>query len=129
MTERDQTIERLTRELYQKDLAFDDYGRKCYDAGYDAGRAAQAPPTEVSREPHDGWLNAWLYNNGAPPEESAFFQFAWHSKIRKMAGDWADFRAAATVQRETPQLKRELICDEHGEYKWVASTAPEQEGK
>ena len=49
------------------------------------------------REPHDGWLNAWLYENGTP-EESEFFRFAWHSKMRKMAGDWADFREKAASQ-------------------------------
>jgi hypothetical protein len=63
-----------------------------------ARTATPAPPqSDVAREPHDGWLNAWLYENRVP-DESEFYRFAWHSKIRKMAGDWADFRARAEAQ-------------------------------
>jgi hypothetical protein len=44
---------------------------------------------EISREPHDGWLNSWFYQN-VPKDKNCLY--LWNSEARKMAGDWADFR-------------------------------------
>lgn len=54
-----------------------------------------APQSQPSREPHDGWLNSWLYRN--KPSRACDF---WDDGVRKMAGDWADFRQSFEDVRE-----------------------------
>jgi len=63
--------------------------------------AAKEQSAPTSREPHDGWMNAWLYNHIPKDQNCAYF---WNPEVRKMAGDWADFREkfGAEAARSTP---------------------------
>jgi len=47
------------------------------------------PEAAPAREPHDGWMNAWLFTN-IPRDQNC--NYLWNAETRKMAGDWADFR-------------------------------------
>ncbi len=54
---------------------------------------------EPAREPHDGWMNSWIFRNTRSDQNVAYL---WNPEARKMAGDWADFRLAqpASASRE-----------------------------
>jgi hypothetical protein len=72
------------------------------------GERVDAPQkADVAREPHDGWMNAWLYANCVRDQN---FAYLWNDAVRKLAGDWADFRMRVDAQPEDGDGSRVLAA-------------------
>jgi len=63
-------------------------------------RLASSTQGQATREPHDGWMNAWLYSNTKPSQNIAYM---WNPEVRKLAGDWAEFRMSVAGVASSPQ--------------------------
>lgn len=68
--------------------------------------ALQDAPLEA-REPHNGWLNAWIYNN-TPHDQNVGYM--WQEENLKMAGDWADFRIKHVCEGHDKEIARLKSC-------------------